>query len=45
MKDGIREAASLHPDKVFIHVSGDDVLTGKARPTWATCSAAWNTPR
>jgi len=30
MKDGIREAASLHPDKVFIHVSGDDVLTGKA---------------
>jgi len=30
MKDGIREAASLHPDKVFIHVSGDDVVTGKA---------------
>ncbi len=30
MKDGIREAASLHPDKTFIHVSGDDVLTGKA---------------
>ncbi|NCD25771.1 MAG: BMP family ABC transporter substrate-binding protein [Deltaproteobacteria bacterium] len=30
MKDGIREAASLHPDKVFIHASGDDVLTGKA---------------
>jgi|GEM_PF-2699948 len=23
MKDGIREAASLHPDKTFIHVSGD----------------------
>jgi simple sugar transport system substrate-binding protein len=30
MKDGIREAASLHPDKTFVHVSGDDVLTGKA---------------
>lgn len=30
MKDGIREAASQHPDKVFIHVSGDDVITGKA---------------
>jgi simple sugar transport system substrate-binding protein len=30
MKDGIREAAGLHPDKVFIHISGDDVLTGKA---------------
>lgn len=30
MKDGIREAASLHPDKTFIHASGDDVLTGKA---------------
>jgi simple sugar transport system substrate-binding protein len=30
MKDGIREAASLHPDTTFLHVSGDDVLTGKA---------------
>ncbi len=30
MKDGIREAASLHPDKTFVHASGDDVLTGKA---------------
>jgi len=30
MKDGIREAALLHPKTYFIHVSGDDVLTGKA---------------
>jgi len=30
MKDGAREAAFLHPDIYFIHVSGDDVLTGKA---------------
>jgi simple sugar transport system substrate-binding protein len=30
MKDGIREAALLHPKTFFIHVSGDDVLTGKA---------------
>lgn len=30
MKDGIREAALMHPDTYFIHISGDDVLTGKA---------------
>ena len=30
MKDGIREAAKQHPDIIFIHVSGDDVLTKKA---------------
>lgn len=30
MKDGIREAALMHPDNHFLHVSGDDVLTGKA---------------
>jgi simple sugar transport system substrate-binding protein len=30
MKDGIREAAFMHPNVHFIHVSGDDVLTGKA---------------
>ena len=30
MKDGAREAASQHPNTFFIHVSGDDVLTGKA---------------
>ncbi len=30
MKDGIREAALRHPKTYFIHVSGDDVLTGKA---------------
>jgi simple sugar transport system substrate-binding protein len=30
MKDGAREAAILHPDIDFIHISGDDVLTGKA---------------
>ncbi|MEE4355841.1 MAG: BMP family ABC transporter substrate-binding protein [Desulfococcaceae bacterium] len=30
MKDGIREAAMMHPDTYFVHCSGDDVLTGKA---------------
>lgn len=30
MKDGIREAAMMHPNIYFIHASGDDVLTGKA---------------
>ena len=30
MKDGIREAAMMHPEIHFIHVSGDDVLTKKA---------------
>jgi basic membrane protein A and related proteins len=30
MKDGVREAARMHPEINFIHVSGDDVLTGKA---------------
>jgi simple sugar transport system substrate-binding protein len=30
MKDGIREAALQHPDLTFLHISGDDVLTGKA---------------
>ncbi|MEJ2731911.1 MAG: BMP family ABC transporter substrate-binding protein [Deltaproteobacteria bacterium] len=30
MKDGTREAAALHPDIYFVHISGDDVLTGKA---------------
>ncbi|MBC2695363.1 MAG: BMP family ABC transporter substrate-binding protein [Desulfobacteraceae bacterium] len=30
MKDGIREAAFMHPDIYFVHCSGDDVLTGKA---------------
>jgi simple sugar transport system substrate-binding protein len=30
MKDGIREAAQQHPETLFIHVSGDDVITGKA---------------
>jgi simple sugar transport system substrate-binding protein len=30
MKDGIREAAQMHPEINFIHISGDDVLTGKA---------------
>lgn len=32
MKDGIREAALQHPSIHFIHISGDDVLTGKAPP-------------
>jgi simple sugar transport system substrate-binding protein len=30
MKDGTREAAAMHPNIYFIHISGDDVLTGKA---------------
>lgn len=30
MKDGTREAAAMHPGVNFIHISGDDVLTGKA---------------
>jgi len=30
MKDGIREAAQMHPEIHFVHISGDDVLTGKA---------------
>ncbi len=30
MKDGIREAALKHKSIQFIHISGDDVLTGKA---------------
>ena len=30
MKDGIREAAEAHPDLMFVHISGDDALTGKA---------------
>jgi simple sugar transport system substrate-binding protein len=30
MKDGVREAAKMHPDVKFLHVSGDDVLGGKA---------------
>ncbi|MEE9611311.1 MAG: BMP family ABC transporter substrate-binding protein [Desulfatiglandales bacterium] len=30
MKDGAREAARLYPKTYFLHVSGDDVLTGKA---------------
>ncbi len=30
MKDGTREAARMHPEIHFIHISGDDVLTGKA---------------
>jgi len=32
MKDGIREAAAQHPEIHFLHISGDDVLTGKAPP-------------
>ncbi len=30
MKDGIREAVLEHPDIYFVHISGDDALTGKA---------------
>jgi simple sugar transport system substrate-binding protein len=32
MKDGTREAARQHPDVYFLHISGDDVLTGKGSP-------------
>ncbi len=32
MKDGVRQAALAHPKVHFIHVSGDDVWTGKAPP-------------
>jgi simple sugar transport system substrate-binding protein len=32
LKDGAREAAKQHPKTYFIHVSGDDVLTGKGTP-------------
>lgn len=31
-KDGTRQAAMNHPDVIFIHASGDDVLTGQAPP-------------
>ena len=30
MKDGTREAAAMHPEIDFVHISGDDVLTKKA---------------
>lgn len=30
MKDGAREAALMHPEIYFLHISGDDVVTGKA---------------
>ncbi len=29
MKDGMREAAMMHPDTYFLHISGDDALHGK----------------
>jgi simple sugar transport system substrate-binding protein len=29
MKDGIVEAASMHPDKTFVHVSGDTAWSGQ----------------
>ena len=29
MKDGMREAALMHPDIYFLHISGDDALHGK----------------
>jgi simple sugar transport system substrate-binding protein len=29
MKDGAREAARQHPNVYFLHISGDDVLSGK----------------
>jgi len=35
MKDGTREAALKHPKIKFIHISGDDALTGKGSPNLA----------
>jgi simple sugar transport system substrate-binding protein len=32
MTDGVREAATMHPEINFIHVSGDDAMTGKGGP-------------
>ena len=32
MKDGTREAARQHPNVYFLHISGDDVLSGKGPP-------------
>ena len=32
MKDGTREAARQHPKVYFLHISGDDVMTGKGSP-------------
>ena len=32
MKDGTREAARQHPNVNFLHISGDDVLSGKGPP-------------
>jgi simple sugar transport system substrate-binding protein len=32
MKDGTREAARQHPEIQFLHISGDDVITGKGTP-------------
>ena len=32
MKDGTREAALQHPKVYFLHISGDDVLSGKGPP-------------
>ena len=29
MKDGMRQAAMMHPDIYFLHISGDDALHGK----------------
>jgi simple sugar transport system substrate-binding protein len=29
-KDGTRAAAKLHPEIIFLHISGDDALTGEA---------------
>jgi simple sugar transport system substrate-binding protein len=31
-KDGTREAARAHPEVIFLHISGDDVLTGQNPP-------------
>jgi simple sugar transport system substrate-binding protein len=30
MKDGMQEAALMHPDVYFVHISGDGALTGEA---------------
>ena len=44
-KDSIREAAKAHPEVTFIHISGDDLLTGKAPKNLSNIMGKWNTVR
>jgi simple sugar transport system substrate-binding protein len=40
-----RQAAVQHPDIHFLHISGDDVLTGKAPKNLSNLMAGWNTAK